>query len=213
MAPGRRVGQRRLGREPARRVARARARRDLPPGLAGGRGARRGVRRLDLLVRRRHHRLVRPRAAGRHQRARPAALRQRRPLRLRGSADARPSTGWSPTAPCRSPTAPTTAWAWSTAARSSWRPSPSSRARAPTWCAARATRPSRSGSSRGCSPAPDLGSPSVVGGVHQLRSVSAAGRRASSRLGHQTRRPRCRPARARAASGRRSCRAARRTRR
>ena len=61
---------------------------DLRPGHArrvGGRGrARRRLGRLDLLVPRRVHRLLRPRAARGDQRAGPAPLRQRRPLRLRG---------------------------------------------------------------------------------------------------------------------------------
>ena len=56
--------------------------------------------RLDLLVPRRHHRLVRARAAGGDQRPGLAALRQRRALRLRGGPPAARCTGWWPTAPC-----------------------------------------------------------------------------------------------------------------
>ena len=51
--------------------------------------------------RRRHDRLVRPRAATRSRTACTVAVRQWRALRLRGAAPARSCTSWSPTARCR----------------------------------------------------------------------------------------------------------------
>ena len=79
---------------------RARARRGVPPGLGGRRGPLGRLGRLDLLVRRRHDRLLRPRAARGDRRAGVPAVRQRRPLRLRGPAPTRSSTASSPTARC-----------------------------------------------------------------------------------------------------------------
>ena len=89
-----------------------------------GRGPRRRLGRLDLLVRRRPDRQLRPRPAAVPARARPAALRQRRPLRQRGASAARCCTRWSPTARCPPRTPPTTAWGWSTTAPSWSRRSP-----------------------------------------------------------------------------------------
>lgn len=57
-----------------------------------------------------------PEPARGHQRAGPPALRQRRPLRLRGTPPAARPRGSSPTAHCRTPTARTTGSASSTTA-------------------------------------------------------------------------------------------------
>ena len=62
-----------------------------------------------------------PRAARGDQRAGPAPLRQRRPLRLGGGSVARRSTPSSATGPCPRRTAATTGSGWSTAAPSSSR--------------------------------------------------------------------------------------------
>ena len=143
--------------------ARPRPRTGHARGLGGGCRPLRRLGRVDLLVRRRHDRLLRPRAAGRHQRPRPAPLRQRRALRLGGATPtARPPARRRRDA-ARRPTAPTTGSASSTTAPSSSRRSPSATARAPTSSPATGTGPSRSGSSRAGSPTPDGSAEAVCG--------------------------------------------------
>ena len=86
--PGRDLGRWRFGGQPAGALAAARLGRLPEAGLGGGSRARRGVRRLDLLAQRRHHRLVRADPAAGHQRTGLAAVLQRRPLRLGTAAPA-----------------------------------------------------------------------------------------------------------------------------
>ena len=150
--PGRRLGRRRQRRQPARRVAGARPRRDLPRGVGGRRRPRRGLGRLAVLARRRHHRLLRPRPAAGHERPRASSRRPTACTTTPRSSAVRCTTGWSPTARCPPGTPPTTASGWSTAARSWSRPWPTGPTWRPTgWSAAPTARRSRRASSRAAS--------------------------------------------------------------
>ena len=97
--------------------------------LGGRRRARRGLGRLAVLARRRHHRLLRARPAPGHQRPRAASRRPTASTTTPRSSAARCTTGSSPTAPCPAGTPPTTASGWSTAAPSWSRPWPTGRRR------------------------------------------------------------------------------------
>ena len=129
---GRRLGRRRQRRQPARRLAGARPGRGLPRGVGGRRRARRGVGRLAVLARRRHHRLLRPRPAAGHQRPGADPVRPTACTTTPRSSAGRSTTGWSPTARCPRATPPTTASGWSTAAPSWSRRWPTGRTRRPT---------------------------------------------------------------------------------
>ena len=85
--PGRHLRRRRLDDQPAGAVARPRARRDPARGVAGRDRARRAERRLDVLVRARHHEVARPPDA--RGRARLPAGLELRALRRRARAPAR----------------------------------------------------------------------------------------------------------------------------
>ena len=98
---GRDLGRRRLGRQPARGLAGARPRRDHARVLGGRRRARRRLGGLDLLARRRHHRLASASSCGRSptvSRCSPTATACTTTPR---SSAVRCCTGWSPTARCR----------------------------------------------------------------------------------------------------------------
>ena len=128
---GRDLGRRRQRGQPARGLARPRTGRGLPRGLGGGRRTHRRLGRVALLARRRHHRLLRPGPATRHQRAGAAAVQQHPALQLRGAAPpALPAAGGRGQ-PSRPGSPPTTVSGCISAAPNSSRPSPTDRTRTP----------------------------------------------------------------------------------
>ena len=135
--PGHRLRRRRLDAQPAGDLARARPRPAPARGVGGGRRARRAERRRDVLVRARHHALGGTPAAGAGLGFLPGSLSVHYdgdPIRRPAYLDA-VERGRSPAA-----TAPTTASACCSRARSSRGSSPRGRARAPTACSAAAAR-------------------------------------------------------------------------
>ena len=143
--PGRDLRRRRQHGEPARRVAGPRHRPDPARGVGARRGARRPLRRLDVLVRGRRHRRRSARGSCRCGtasaccRARNCPHYRTAPGRVHGGAARRARAGPAP---------PTTAWRCTSSTAAWRRSSPRARAGAPTGWGSPATGWSR----RRCGP-------------------------------------------------------------